>query len=145
MKANLEKLFPKETKIKFSKIDKEFTVMPITLSDDAWMLHEFGGQQGLVDVFEKHDLRGMVRILYRLLSNDDKKFITTNIEINFTDEEGQETSLKSNIDKLLYMIDVSEMSEIVTALLNARGKSLPDLAEDASSDEVKKKVMKSKK
>lgn len=145
MKANLEKLFPKETKIKFNKIEKEFTVMPITLSDDAWMLHEFGGQQGLVDVFEQHDLRSMIRILYRLLSNEDKQFITKNIIINFTDENGEETELKSNVDKLLYMIDVNEMRAIIEALLNARGKSLPDMPEDASQDDVKKKVVKYKK
>lgn len=136
MKATIDKLFPKETKVKFDQLDKEFTVNPINLSDDAWMLNEFGGKEGIVKVFEGGDIRSLMRIFYRLLKNEDKEYIAS-IQLSTIDEEGEKQEIKSSIDKLLYLVGVTQIEKIVKALVNARGASLP---EELVGDDEKKKV-----
>ena len=139
MKATIDKLFPKETKVKFDQLDKEFTVNPINLSDDAWMLNEFGGKEGIVKVFEGGDIRSLMRIFYRLLNNEDKEYISS-IQLSTIDEDGEKQEIKSSIDKLLYLVGITQIEKIVKALVNARGASLPD--ELVESDEKKKVKLK---
>jgi len=139
MKATIDKLFPKETKVKFDQLDKEFTVNPINLSDDAWMLNEFGGKEGIVKVFEGGDIRSLMRIFYRLLNNEDKEYIAS-IQLSTIDEDGEKQEIKSSIDKLLYLVGITQIEKIVKALVNARGASLPD--ELVESDEKKKVKLK---
>ena len=136
MKATIDKLFPKETKVKFDQLDKELTVNPINLSDDAWMLNEFGGKEGIVKVFEGGDIRSLMRIFYRLLKNENKEYIAS-IQLSTIDEEGEKQEIKSSIDKLLYLVGVTQIEKIVKALVNARGASLP---EGLVGDDEKKKV-----
>lgn len=146
MKQGLQQLFPKETRIKFPNIDKELTVNPITLSDDSWLLHEFGGAEGLMRVFETGDLRSLIRIFYRLLSNEDKQYLSEKIELEVYDEEGNKKQIKSNIDKLAYLLDIQQFKPISDALIRARGASLPEVEEVATIDgeqpEKKKKAKK---
>lgn len=139
MKINLQQLSPKETKISFEKIPHEFTVGKITLADDAWMLNEFGGQAGIVRVFETGDLRSIVRIFFRLLNNDDK-LVLSKINLVTVDEDGNELEIKSNIDKLLYLIQSPEVQGLIVALLASRGASLPEIAEDELEDDKKKEI-----
>jgi hypothetical protein len=140
MKATIEKLFPKETKLKFKNIDKELTVQTITLADDAWMMHEFGGKAGIISVFESSDLRSLVKILYRLLSNEDKIYLGK-IQFNTVDEEGTESPVKSNIDKILFLVDVTDTKVIIKSLIDSRGASLPEIiADDIGIVDDKKKA-----
>lgn len=142
MKATLQQLSPKETKIKFEKIPHEFTVGKITLADDAWMLNEFGGQAGIVKIFETGDLRSLVRIFFRLLNNEDK-LVLGKIVLTTVDEDGVELEVKSSIDKLLYLIESHETQNLIMALLASRGASLPEIVD--GDDDAKKKPSKSKK
>jgi len=137
----LETLFPKETKLRFEELDRDFTVKPITLADDAWMSNEFGGQVGLKDIFLNSDVRAMVRIFYRLITNEDKDFVST-ISLNTIDEDGVHTPIKSGVDKLMYFMNISNIEELIRALMDARGISMPPPTVEL---EDKKKVMNPKK
>lgn len=136
MKATIDKLFPKQTKVKFDQLDRELTVNPINLSDDAWMLNEFGGKEGIVKVFEGGDIRSLMRIFYRLLNNEDKEYIAK-VELTTFDEDGNKEEIKSSIDKLLYLVGITQIEKIVKALVSARGASLPD---EVINEDEKKKV-----
>jgi hypothetical protein len=144
MKATIEKLFPKESKLNFKNIEKELTVKTITLADDAWMHHEFGGKEGIVNAFSSGDLRSLVRILYRLLTNEDKIWLGK-IEFNTVDENGKAEAIKSNIDKLLYLVDVTDTPVIIKALVDSRGASMPEILTEAEGTVGDKKKVKSKK
>lgn len=138
--SELTKLFPKETKVKFNKLDRELTVGKITLADDSWMLNEFGGKEGLKEVFAKTDFRSMIRIIYRLLSDEDKKFLAESFELNVYDEDGEPTKIKSSVDKLTYMLGIDELDKVVKALMSARGASMPDVVK-GEGDEDEKKIL----
>ena len=91
MKYDLTKLSPKETTVNFSHKEiahHAFTVNKITIGDDAWLLNEFGGQDGIRKVFENGELKSLVRIFYRLLSEEDKLFLAS-IQLSLINEDGE--------------------------------------------------------
>lgn len=147
-KDGIQVLYPKETTVKFQTIDHEFTVNKISLADDAWLLNEMGGKEGLTSVFNNGEVKSIIRIFYRLLGNSDKEFITKNIEFTTHDEDGNETIVKSNIDKLCYLLNLTDIKAISDALMRARGVSLPppDQSEivDLGDEKEKKKNLRKK-
>ena len=140
----LKDLVPKQSKLKLKAFKEPLTLKPITLRDEAW-LSETYGDAGILKIFERVDLVEISRIVFRLLTNEDKlKF--KNRDVTFILEDGTETTEHlGGINLLMQSISGHvEKTAVFTALLENIGFSRPDI-ESLKEDDVKKKITKTKK
>lgn len=145
MKTPLNKLFPKESFLKLNRLEHQLKINTITLSDEAWLSHEFGDREQLAEVFYSGDIRSIIRIIYRLMDEESKKLVS-NIQLTTTDEDGNQANVKSNIDKMLYLASADDLPQMIKCLIDSRGASMPpELIDDEQAPKDAKKKIKTKK
>ena len=140
----LEKLFPKETKVKLGNLEHEFTVRKLTLEVDAWMKIEFGSAEIAAGLLQAGDPETLMKLFYKLLSNEDKLFLKEIKIEDDMDEEGNVIYCTNQVKKLLILCSIDDVKNIFTSLINSRGVSLPEGFGDDENKGKKKAQVKKK-
>lgn len=122
----IDKLFPRESKVKLENLDHEFTVGKVTLAVDAWIKQEFGSPEAAAVLLEGGDPEAIIKLFYKLLSFEDKTFVK-NIKVEQEmDDEGNVVEVTNQVQKLLNICSVNDVKAIFISLVKSRGISLPE-------------------
>jgi hypothetical protein len=120
----LTDLKPTPGKFYLKATDREYTLRPITMDDELWMIRTFGHElQNVLAQLRTHEL---CRILYRLLIDEDKQDFRP-VDIHDLDENGDEVLVrKGGVELLAHRITgIPEKLCIYHALMETFGISRP--------------------
>lgn len=133
----LTQLKPKQSKVYFSKLDKELTLRPWTVEDQIWLQQEYEGKIQEIFSQDNIDIAAICRCVYRLL--EDKSDFKVEQYTDF-DEDGNEIKTKlGGWKKMASLLSgVEEQMGILTGLTECIGVNMPEV------DEIKKSVKKKK-
>jgi hypothetical protein len=117
---NLEEMLPQSIQIDIGQ-KKSVNIRMVTLSDIAYF-HNDLGEERLEKIMSGHDIAGLARALYRLMSNEDKrKFLSE--EHTFINDDGDEVTEKiSGPDKFMRSVQgIKGMNSLLLGLAQAYG------------------------
>jgi len=141
---NLTEMVPRESKFKLASVKKEFTLRPINLEDEIWLKREYGDAR-IQEIFEQIEIEPISRIVYRLITPEDKSFFKKRtIEIVTEDGDSLEEEM-GGLKLFRFMIHGwDEKLALINALIENIGLSRPEVKE-VNKKKAKKKVTKKKK
>lgn len=142
MTLKLEDIVPRPSSFTLSN-GKVYHLRAVTLGDEVWMAQEFGGEK-LRAIFDRGEMLPICRIVFRLLSEEDKaEFAKQTVTI--MNEEGDSMQETLGGYRLLYtrISGFSEKQAVLTALLETLGISRPTLEkiEAAMVEDAEKKSL----
>lgn len=136
MKAlSLEDLRPQESEFYLRKTDKTYKLRAITLRDEKWLASTYGAR--LKEIFEQVQMDEICQIVFRLLSDEDKKDFAIR-EIEELNEKGEKIKVKRGGVELLQdqITGIAERIVIIKALAQTFGVSR-ELQEELAKEEKK--------
>lgn len=139
---DLSKIKPQESTFKLGQVsDKVFTMNPINLGDEIWLDQTYGDDLG--KIFEDINIKEISRIVFRLLKPEDRLFFKKRV-ITLINEEGEEGEVEMGGVVLLQSLisGWEEKIAILNALLKNIGLSRPEINEENTGEESKKKQKK---
>jgi hypothetical protein len=117
----------KREKVQLTKIGKEVFLNPISIQDDEW-LSEHYTQDELTQAFTKVDVEILFSIFWRLLDNDAKRMISKAEVVEWDGLVEKKIEVTDPVKKLKMIVaGAKEIMEIMTAILNTRKNSMPDV------------------
>jgi hypothetical protein len=121
----LTSLVPRDIKFNLTSIkDREFTMKAITLADKIWLDENFPNGQ-IAEIFLNINIKEICRIIFRLLTPEDKLFFKKQ-KVKIVNEEGDEEEIEIGGVALLQSLisgGIGEELELVNALLKNMGYS----------------------
>lgn len=129
MTLKLEDICPEESTFKLKQTGKTYTLRPISLDDEMWLLREF--PTNLQEIFNKGQMKEISRIVFHQLINSDKEDFLEK-EVIYINEQGKKLTMRKGGADLLNAIILGpgEKMEVIKALVRCLGVSRP-LIDDA--------------
>jgi hypothetical protein len=122
----IEDIVPQGAEFYLRKTEKTYRLNPITLADEIWMQQTFG--DSIADIFSQIKMKEISRIVYRLMTEEDKEDFAARTVI-IMNEEGEKLEKRMGGAELLF-VQISgygEKIKIFEALLQTLGISRPVL------------------
>lgn len=139
MPLKLEDIIPAPATFKLRLTDKTYRLRPVSLDDESWMNSTFGDKLG--DILGKIEMRGVCRIVYRLMEDEDRESLSSR-KVTLMNEAGEKVSETKGGVELLYCLisGHAEKMAVFEALLQTIGISRP-MMKQLTEDEKKNKPM----
>ena len=139
----LESLVPRKSKFTISTEkngELEFELRPYTVRDEAFVVSNWKTTQELESIFV-NDFPELCRLVYHMLTLDSQMRLK-DIEVKYLDEDEEVKIIKGGPNKLCALIagDPMEQANIIKAIMECRGLSMPILEALVSEENEKKKL-----
>jgi hypothetical protein len=139
----LDALVPRKSQFKITteQGELEFELRPYTVRDEAFVVRNWKTTQELENIF-LNDFPELCRLVYHMLTFDSQMKLKE-IEVRFLDENEDAQVVKGGPNKLCALIngDPIEQANIIKAIMECRGMSMPVLEALAAEEDAKKKVI----
>lgn len=119
----------KREKVLLSRLGKEVHLNPISIEDDEWMSESFD-QQELIEAFTKVNVDIIFAVFWRLLDVEAKRLISKATVVEWDGLVEKQVEVLDPIVKLKKIVaGAKEIMQIMTAIINTRKNSMPDVVE----------------
>lgn len=121
---DLKQVIPQNSSFTLQSTGKTYSLRKVTLEDEGWMQENFGDKTQ--EIFEKMDMQQLSRLVFRLLSDEDRTEFAKR-KVKFIDEEGNYIEREVGGVALFkgVLSGMNDKIEVVRALLETIGISRP--------------------